>query len=357
MRIISTENTSGDRIITATKRVLETGGLVVFPSDTVYGLLVDATNEKAVQKLIAFKERPVGKAVSIFVSDFEMMQEYVSLSEQQERLIHELLPGPFTIVLPSKHEVSHLLESERGSLGVRIPAYTLINQLMKVFSKPVTATSANLSGESPHYSPESLLNVLPASKKQLIDLIVNTGQLSRNKPSTVVDLTTGNVQIIRKGDIVFSDVQRFLSESPGQTKKIAAHIMRNIESRYLGKSISLILMGELGVGKTVFAKGIGSYYDVEEIVSPTYVICNEYVLKKQPYEYLYHLDLYSIEDEEEFKHLGVAQMIGKKSINVIEWGEKIGLLLPLLQEKTQVVYIAISYMNQTDREIQVKKQA
>src|SRR3989344_3634264 len=174
------------------KEVIETlacGGLVISPSDTVYGLLVDATNEKAVEKLIQFKNRPPGKAISIFVSDISELQSQVTVDKQQLGLVKELLPGPFTVILASKSKVSPLLESEKRTLGVRIPNYQFLLELVKKFGKPVTATSANLSGRPPHYSISSFLNDIPDTKKNLIDLIIDAGTLPRNKPSTVVDLT------------------------------------------------------------------------------------------------------------------------------------------------------------------------
>jgi glycosyltransferase involved in cell wall biosynthesis len=101
-----------------TVEVLRSGGLVVCPSDTVYGLLVDATNEEAVKKLIAFKERPVGKAISVFLDGFEMMGKVVDTS-MIKPATKSLIPGPYTFILPSLHYCSKLLESEKGTLGVR----------------------------------------------------------------------------------------------------------------------------------------------------------------------------------------------------------------------------------------------
>lgn len=100
-------------------KVLKAGGIVVCPSDTVYGLIVDASNENAVKKLISFKERPVGKAISIFVDGFEMLERVVDARALTESA-RSLLPGPYTLVLPSRGVVSKLLESEKKTLGVRL---------------------------------------------------------------------------------------------------------------------------------------------------------------------------------------------------------------------------------------------
>ena len=100
-------------------KALKAGGIVVCPSDTVYGLLVDASNENAVKKLISFKERPVGKAISIFGDGFEMLERVVDARALTESA-RSLLPGPYTLVLPSRGVVSKLLESEKKTLGVRL---------------------------------------------------------------------------------------------------------------------------------------------------------------------------------------------------------------------------------------------
>ena len=113
MRIIKYKNEKEKLIIDVIIQALAKGGIVVSPSDTVYGLLADATDEKAVKKLIEFKNRPTGKAIAVFIPDFLMLQDQVHVNEKQKKVLQELLPGPFTIILDSKHQVSRLLESER----------------------------------------------------------------------------------------------------------------------------------------------------------------------------------------------------------------------------------------------------
>ena len=131
--------------------ILKSGGLIVTPSDTVYGLVCDATNEYAVKKLITVKNRPWGKPISVFTDGFEMIQPLVEIGNHKP-LLQSLLPGPFTIVLPSKHKTSPLLESEKKTLGIRFPAFPWITELVHAYGGPLTATSANVSGRSPHYA-------------------------------------------------------------------------------------------------------------------------------------------------------------------------------------------------------------
>jgi len=336
-------------IINKTINVLENGGLVIFPSDTVYGLLCDATNEEAVKKLIQFKNRPPGKAISVFC-DFNLLNELVKITKGQEKIIKEILPGPFTIILPSKHKVCKLLESEKGTLGIRIPKYQLINQLIQRYKKPVTATSANLANRPSRYSIKTLLNELSGKQRQMIDLVIDFGQLPRNKPSTVVDLTQPNVKILRQGDVVFSETKTFLSKSVDKTKSIARGVIlseaKNLAKRKLNKPLIFIIEGEMGVGKTVFVKGIGESLGIKNIISPTFVIYYEY-------GNFYHFDLYQIEDKEEFKHLKIDKLLKPKNILCFEWGEKAGEIIDLLKSKGKIIYVKMEYVNEKEREIKI----
>ncbi len=338
-------------IINKTITVLENGGLVIYPTDTVYGLLCDAANEKVVKKLIQFKNRPPGKAISVFCN-FDLLNELVEITKEQEKVIKEILPGPFTIILPSKHKVCKLLESEKGTLGIRIPKYQLINQLIQRYKKPVTATSANLANRPSRYSIKTLLSELSGKQRQMIDLVIDFGQLPRNKPSTVVDLTQPNVKILRQGDVNFTNSKTFQSKTPDETKKIASGVIsiplrrgRNLAN----KPLIFIIEGEMGVGKTVFVKGIGESLGIKNIISPTFVIYYEY-------GNFYHFDLYQIEDKEEFKHLRIDKLLKPKNILCFEWGEKAGEIINLLKSKGEVVYVKMKYVNEKERKIIIKSQ-
>jgi L-threonylcarbamoyladenylate synthase len=347
MKFITYNLKNAEKIIKETANMLKRGGLVIFPSDTVYGLLVDAKNQKAVEKLIKFKNRPLGKPISVFVSDFEMLKKQTEMDLKKELLVSELLPGPFTIILDSSNRVNKLLESEKGTLGVRIPDYDLITGLVKKFASPITATSANLSGRSPHYSVETLMKELGQDKKNLIDLVVDAGKLTRNKPSTIVDLTETKMKILRKGEIIFDDAKSYVSDSPGSTSKIGEFLIAKNLDHSVKKPLVFIIEGEMGSGKTVFVKGIGKKLGIENIVSPTYVIYYEY-------GNFYHFDLYQIEDPEEFRHLGIEKLLIKNNILVFEWGEKIGELYDMLKRKAHIVYIRIEYLDEKSRKIMVK---
>lgn len=330
---------------------LKRGGLVIFPTDTVYGALVDAKNKAPVSKLIQFKNRPIGKPISVFFSRIEELKPYVEVDKRKKSILQKLLPGPFTIILNSKHKVSALLESEKGTLGVRIPDYPLVRELVRKIGGPITATSANVSGHSPHYQIASLLRELSSVKKKLIDLVIDAGKLPHNKPSTVVDLTSSHIKIIRQGDIVFRNEQTFISDSPSQTRRIAQCIFKKALLADCAKPLVFLIEGELGVGKTIFVKGLGEALGIDNIISPTFVICYEYGVNSSLINKFVHVDLYNIEQKEEFKNLGLEQYLKKGNILSFEWGEKAGEIIGLLKNKAKIIYIKMKYLNEKKREI------
>lgn len=328
--------------------VLRKGGVVVFPTDTVYGLLCDATNEQTVDKLCRVKERPAGKAISIFVSDFEMARQYVELTPDIEPTLHTMLPGPYTVILPSKHRVVRALESEKGTLGIRIPQDERVVELVRAFGKPVTATSANLASRPPHYSIESFEKQIGVHRRGLVDLVVDGGKLPYRKPSTVVDFTTGDIQVLRRGDVDPATARVITTTSEQETKQLAQQLLQEASERNAELPIVFMLRGDLGAGKTIFAKGLGEYLGIRSIISPTFVVYYEYPIEGGKF---LHADLYNVGDREEFQHLGLASYLAKGNVLCIEWSERADDIIELLRGASQIIYVTIKHVNETTREI------
>lgn len=355
MKIISLDEHNKTEVLKKTAGCIRQGGLVVFPSDTVYGFLADATNEEAVKKLISFKNRPPGKAISVFVSGHDMISELCEPNENALQKMQMLLPGPFTVILPSKHVVSRLLESEKGTLGVRYVQYAPVTELVEQLGKPVTATSANVGGQAPHYSVESFIKQAPKSKLELVDLIIDAGKLPRNKPSTILDLTSQEVAILRKGDILLSDEKSFVTTSALQTMKLARHVFQQTVATSGKEKVVFILKGDLGTGKTQFVKGIAEFCKIEDdIISPTFVVYYEYDLPTgNRFKRLYHFDLYNIEDVEEFKYLGLEEITAGNNILCVEWGEKIGDYFEMFKKDAEVRIVELEHKGPKERKITV----
>ena len=345
MKIVEIRENNYQKIIEETVKVLKNGGLVVFPSDTVYILAVDPTNKMAVKKLLLFKNRWTGKAISVAVLDKKMALEYVKINENGESIYTNLLPGPFTIVSKGKAKVAKGIEAENGTLGIRIPDNKYIHDLVKLLNKPVTATSANLSGRTPNYSIASFLRPLSIKKKEMIDLIVDAGKLPRNKPSTVIDATSAELKILRRGDLITGSNQTFISKSEKETGKIAEFLLK----KYLDEPIIFALTGDLGCGKTVFSRKIGHLLGIKEkITSPTFVIYNEYKTKNNKF---LHFDLYRISADYELEEIKFFELF-KNNVVCIEWPENMGEKnFEKLKKENKVVTIQFKYIDETTREI------
>ncbi|MCX6730477.1 MAG: tRNA (adenosine(37)-N6)-threonylcarbamoyltransferase complex ATPase subunit type 1 TsaE, partial [Candidatus Roizmanbacteria bacterium] len=239
-------------------------------------------------------------------------------------------------------------------LGVRLPANEWIQQLVHTFGKPLTATSANVSGRPPHYDPQGFINELTEEKRKLIDYVVDQGKLPRNKPSTIIDLTGSSLQLLRHGDILPESKNTFISNSAQETKKVAVHLAEKYAKLCMQKPVVFILEGEMGVGKTVFAQGLGEFLGITDIVSPTYVIYYEYPVKKKSITMFLHADLYNIEESEEYAHLGLEEYFKTQTMICIEWGNRIGPLFDFVKKSSHVVIVEMSYKSEKQRTLLIK---
>lgn len=340
------------QVLEKAAKLINSGALIVFPSDTVYILAVDPTNQKAVNLLLSFKNRWTGKAISIAVSDINMAQKYVKLSSKTKDLYQNLLPGPFTIVSPGLHQVAAGIEAENGTLGIRIPDSKFILDLIKILKKPITATSANLSGRTPNYSLTSFLRPLSQKKKDLISLIVDAGKLPKNKPSTVIDATGSEIKILRRGDLITETSQTLVSKSEKETAKVAQFLLKKALNLGTKKAIVFSLSGDLGCGKTVFSRSLGQSLGVtQKILSPTFVIYNQYRLS-QNFSFFYHFDLYRLNAQYEFEEIKFISHFLPQTISCIEWPENMGQeLFSKLQKKSFLISLNFKYLDAHTREI------
>jgi len=174
------------------KAVIDAGGLVVYPTDTLYGLGCSALDEKAVSKIYEIKKREGKKPLSILVSDFGMLRKYCDVTPEQEKILHELLPGPYTFILQLK---KRLPVSETLSVGVRVPEHMFMRHVAKELGVPVVSTSANLSGEK----DAAELTGVDKEIADAADLVLDGGRCKYAQSSTVIDLV--QMKVLRKGAV------------------------------------------------------------------------------------------------------------------------------------------------------------
>lgn len=193
MRILKTDNENPDyEIIQEAIRVMAKGGIVLYPTDTVYGLGANIFNRKAVRRIYEIKERSLMKPLSIIVSDKQAIGLVANLRTKDKLAIDKYLPGPYTLILNKSKIVPRAITSGLKEIGVRIPDNKIACSISALF--PVTTTSANLSDQEVCKTPEAILNQL----NHEVDLVIDVGELNKNHPSTIINLTTPEPVILER---------------------------------------------------------------------------------------------------------------------------------------------------------------
>lgn len=214
MEIVKVNLVNPERdVIERAAAVLSSSGLVVYPTDTAYGLGGNALNVNVVAKVRAVKGRSKSKPIHVVVRDLEMIEDLVEISEIGRRLINRFLPGPLTLIFKKKNKVPSILVGGGEALGVRIPDCFLTKNLSKILDFPYTTPSANFDRGKTPYSVAEVLNQFPPPSLEKIDLILDAGPLPLVPPSTIVDLTSNYLKILREGPIDKDELERALAQA------------------------------------------------------------------------------------------------------------------------------------------------
>ena len=193
-------------------RVLKTGGVIIYPTETVYGLGADATNRDAVNKIFEIKRRDRFKPILIAVSSVEMAKKYVWWNKYADVLAKKYLPGPLSLVLSIKDKsIDENIYQGGIKVGIRIPDDDFVLKLISNFNRPITSTSANVSGEKPPIKIEDI----DEEVKNKVDLIIDRGETKVKKPSTVVDVSSYPPRLIREGAIKFEEIKEVIESNIG----------------------------------------------------------------------------------------------------------------------------------------------
>lgn len=193
-------------IIKEAVAVLKSGGSVVYPTDTSYGLGVDVSNPKALKKLYQIKERNINQPIHILVPTVNFAKKLVQWNKIAEKLASSFWPGPFSMALPLKSSEKYYkkISSREGYLGLRMPKTKFALELVQSLGKPISATSANpsgkISGGFDSYSAEDVINQFKKHQHQP-DLVIDAGNLKRVAPSTFVVVKEDIIEIKRDGPI------------------------------------------------------------------------------------------------------------------------------------------------------------
>ena len=177
---------------------LARGDVIVFPTETLYGLGADALNGQAVDKVFQLKGRDPNNPIPVIVADLAMVQMLVAaIPETAKELMERFWPGPLTLVLPARSTIPAPLVNAAGGVGVRISSQPIATQLAARLDRPLTATSANPSGKPPARTVDEAKGYFSNS----IDIFIDGGKLESKTGSTVVEVLESKIKIIREGEI------------------------------------------------------------------------------------------------------------------------------------------------------------
>ena len=183
------------RAIKKAVEIIQSGGLIVYPTDTIYGLGCDLHNKKAFEKLYRIKNMDEKTPLSFISPDLSKVSSYAKVSNRAYRLMNKYLPGPFTFILPAKKEVNKYMLHKRKQVGFRVPDSNVCRLLTEESGNPLVSTSVPLWGETVLNSGEAIHDYFGSE----IDLVLDIDVLV-SEPSTVVDLTSDDdFKIIRQG--------------------------------------------------------------------------------------------------------------------------------------------------------------
>jgi L-threonylcarbamoyladenylate synthase len=179
--------------------VLEWGGIIICPTDTLYGIGCNALNEKAIKKIFEIKERPLAKPLPMIVRNIKWAKGLAYISKRNEKILEKIWPERVTTVLLKKAIVPDILTSNQKTVGIRIPDHPLTDQLLKLFGYPIALTSANISGQESTNDVNEIIKVFSNRLTRQPDLVLDVGILPKSEPSTILDLTTDKPKILRVG--------------------------------------------------------------------------------------------------------------------------------------------------------------
>lgn len=192
-----------DDVVDMIADTLKRGGVVAHPTETVYGLAANITNEHAVRRIYHLKRRDRGKALSVMVDSVEMIESVVGhLTSFELDIVNNIFPGPVTLVIEAKKKMMYPFFDDRNTVGFRMPDYSLCKKLFKFVDFPVTTTSANRSGLK---NPQLAMEVMAHFGRE-VDLLIDGGKTQNSEPSTILDLSGQKITVLRNGAFDVSDL-------------------------------------------------------------------------------------------------------------------------------------------------------
>lgn len=180
---------------------LKNGGIVVYPTETAYGIAADALHEEAIEKVYEAKHRPQEKGLTVIVDSLDAAEKYAKLSEAEKKIAEEFMPGPLTLIVEKKDSVPNNLNEK---FVFRISSGEVARKLSEF--GPITATSANISGRETSYSVDDISEEL----LNKVDYVIDSGELEKSPTSTIVEVVYEEVKVHREGPIKKKQIEKVL---------------------------------------------------------------------------------------------------------------------------------------------------
>lgn len=178
-------------------KIIENGGVVIFPTDTVYGIAANSLDEEAIKKLFDLKERNDNKPICVLTSSVDKIKKVAYVRDEEQKIIDQYMPGALTIILDKKDNVSDVLTSNLKTVGVRIPNNEIALRILEKLEYPLATTSANISGKEAAVKKEDLITEFDGR----VDIIIDGGITDLKVSSTIVKLDNNEIKILRQGTI------------------------------------------------------------------------------------------------------------------------------------------------------------
>ncbi|MDD5566881.1 MAG: L-threonylcarbamoyladenylate synthase [Patescibacteria group bacterium] len=203
MKIIKLTRSNQKQVIDLAGRVLKSRGLIVYPTETMYGLGADPFDQRAIERVIQIKGRLATKGIQVVVYNRAQLDTVARVSPEDEEAMKKYWPGPLALVFPKTDLVPKLLTGGRDTIAARKPKHAFVLALLKKYGRPIISTSANLSGHPPCFSVKEVIAQFEKAHDQP-DLIIDGGKLKPSPPSTIVQVVKGRLVVLRAGAIKIS---------------------------------------------------------------------------------------------------------------------------------------------------------
>lgn len=203
-KIMQTKKQTMQKIVSEAVKELKHGRAIVFPTETSYAIGADATSKKAVKKIVAIKQQPKAKEISVIASSLNQIKKYSKITKETKKLAEKFFPRPLTLVVPKKKNSLNWLGKK--TLAFRISSNRIAFEICRKLGRPITATSANIHGSPAIYSGKKAIREFAGK----VSLIIDAGRLKKKKASTLFDVQ--NKTVLREGEIKEKEIARVLME-------------------------------------------------------------------------------------------------------------------------------------------------